>query len=451
MTASFNARDGAVTALLSVQEQGGYSNIVLEELLKGQTVNAADRAYMTRLVYGVTERRLTIDYCLNKLSSMPVIKMDATIREILRIGVYQLLFMDKTPDFASVHESVELARRRGYARLTGYVNAVLRAVQREGESLLSALPSNDKGLELRTSCPRGWIRYWREAYGEVITNGILSTINEAPPSYIRVNTFVTTKQDLVDELEKHGCTCVPVDGLPHALCVTGLSLSSLSDLPPSVRRGFYFQDAASQWCCAALQAQPGERIADVCASPGGKSFTVAQYMNGQGSIEASDIYPHKCDVIANRSKELGISCVQTACRDASQTPPEEKREQFDRVICDVPCSGLGVIRRKPEIRYKSTDGFDELPALQYRILSQAAALVRPGGVLQYSTCTLRPEENEKVVEAFLQEHPQFVPRILPIPLCFERMGDEPQHMITLFPHIHHSDGFFIAGFTRLDS
>ncbi len=166
MMGAHNVRLAAVNALLAIQQEGGYSNIVLDELLRRPTLSPNDRAYVTRLVYGVTERRLTIDYCLNKLSTVPVIKMDATVREVLRIGVYQLLFMDNTPDFVAIHESVELIRTKGKSRLSGYVNGVLRSVQREGCALLEALPHTDKGEEIRTSCPRGWIRYWRQAYGE---------------------------------------------------------------------------------------------------------------------------------------------------------------------------------------------------------------------------------------------------------------------------------------------
>ena len=441
-----DARCAAVTALLRVQEQGGYSNLVLEELLTQTELGDADRGLASRLLYGVTERRLTLDYLLNKTASTPVKKMQPTVREILRVGVYQLVYMDKIPAFSAINEAVEQTRQFGCARLSGFVNGVLRQVERQWADLLAALPDSDKGLESRYSLPRAWIRHWREAYGEETLAGLLSALNQPPPVYIRVNTCATTVPVLIRQLEAVGITCVPVAGLPEALCVS--PASALRRLPENIATHFYIQDIASQWCCAALAAQPGERIADVCAAPGGKTMTVAQYMRNTGEICAGDIHDHKCRALTDRVKRFGFTSIRVRQWDASQPPEKALLAGFDRVVCDVPCSGMGVIRRKPEIRYKQPEEFAELPALQLEILTQAAKLVRPGGVLQYSTCTLRPEENERVTEAFLYQHPGFSPRQLPIAPCFEAAGLPVSHQLMLLPHIHGSDGFFIAGFHR---
>lgn len=440
-----NPRQAAVTALLRIQEQGGYSNIVLEELLEQTKVSPADRALTARLLYGVTERRLTLDFLLNRCSDTPVIKMQAPVRELLRVGTYQLVFTD-IPSFAAINESVELARRLGFARLTGYVNGVLRRVAAEAGDLLATLPTTDKGLELRYSCPRQWIRHWRDAYGEDVVQGMLPQLNDAPPSYIRVNTSLTTPAAFLTVLEQAGISAKPVEGLPAALLVE--SPGGLRTLPEEFQNHYYFQDLASQWCCQALGAQPGERVADVCAAPGGKTMTVAQTMENSGLVLAGDIYPNKCDTIRRRAQRYGLTCIEAVQRDASTPPPAEWLGTFDRVLCDAPCSGLGVIRRKPEIRYKSVDEFADLPDLQLRILTQAAALVRPGGVLQYSTCTLRPEENEQVVAAFLEANSAFAPRLLPLDGLFAATGEKPSHMLTMFPHIHGTDGFFVAGFQK---
>ncbi len=446
MTVQTDARRAAVTALLRIQEQGGYSNILLEELLEHQAVPPSERGMTSRLVYGVTERRLTIDYLLNKLSSTPVKQMQPAVREILRVGVYQLLFTDGVPAFAAINESVSLTRTFGCGRLSGFVNGVLRGVQREANRLLSELPDTDKGLEIRYSCPRAHIRAWRQAYGEECMRGLLESINEAPPAYIRVNTCRTTAEALSATLEQHGVACTAVDGLPNAFCVS--SGQALRCLPDEMKSHFYFQDAASQWCCYALGAQPNERIADVCAAPGGKSLTVAQIMQNRGVIVSTDLYEQKCATIRRRAAEYGLTCITATQRDASLAPMDEQIGQFDRVICDAPCSGMGVMRRKPEIRYKDSADFAELPSLQLRILSQAAKLVRDGGVLQYSTCTLRPEENEQVAQAFLEQHPEFSPKRLPLDGCFAKAGEPASHQITLFPHIHGTDGFFIAAFVK---
>lgn len=441
-----NARSAVVRALLTIQEDGGYSNIVLDELLEHAALSASDRALAARLLYGVTERRLTLDYLLNKTASTPVKKMQPVVREILRVGAYQLVFMDKMPSFAAISEAVGQTRQFGCARLSSFVNGVLRQVERECENLLSALPTTDKGLELRHSVPREWIRIWRDAYGTPALQGLLGALDGAPPAYIRVNTCSTTTEAFCASLRDLGITYTPIDGLPDGLLVS--PASALHTLPSAMAEHFYFQDVASQWCCKALDAHPGERIADLCAAPGGKTMTVAQYMDNKGQILAGDIHRHKCDAMTKRVQKFGFQCVSIQQWDAAAEPDASRLQTFDRVVCDVPCSGLGVIRRKPEIRYKRAEDFADLPALQLQILQQGSKLVRPGGVLQYSTCTLRPEENQAVAQAFLEKNPDFAPRILPIAPCFEAAGLPMSHEITLFPHIHGSDGFYIAGFTK---
>lgn len=440
------ARDAAVAALLKIQEHGGYSNIVLDDMLEHTAMADADRAFAARLLYGVTERRLTLDYLLNKISSTPVKQMDAAVREILRIGAYQLVYMDKIPSFAAINEAVAQTRTFGCGRLSGFVNGVLRQLHRQYTDLLAALPPTDKGLEIRYSVPRAWIRVWRVAYGEECLQGVLKSVNEAPPAYIRVNTGVTTTDDFCRGLDWAEIGYRRISELPDAICVD--SGAALHNLPANMAMHYYFQDIASQWCCLALDAQPGEKIADVCAAPGGKTMTVAQYMQNQGAIVAGDLHDHKCRAMAERVKQYGLDCISVWQRDASQPPADEEIGAYDRVICDAPCSGLGVIRRKPEIRYKHPDDFSDLPALQLQILQQASRMVRPGGVLQYSTCTLRPEENEAVAEAFLAANPNFEPRVLPLDACFRQSGLPRSYQITLFPHIHGSDGFYIAAFTK---
>lgn len=437
-----SARQAAVQALLQIEQAGGYSNIVLEERLSHTALSAADRGLLTRLVYGVVERRLTLDYCLNRVSSVPVKQMEPAVREILRVGAYQLLYMTRIPAYAVVSEAAEQAP----PRLRGFVNGVLRGVQRQGAALIEALPDTDKGLEQRYSCPRVWIRCWRDAYGEVMTHRLLAMLNEAPPAYIRICTQKITPAAFTARLDQAGIAYTAIPGLPAALQLD--SSQALLSLPEETQEFYYFQDAASQWSCRALGARPGEQVADVCAAPGGKTFTVAQDMQNTGRIVAGDIYPQKCGTLRRRAAALGLSSVEVVQRDAAADPPAEWLARFDRVLCDAPCSGLGVIRRKPEIRYKQPEDFVGLPALQLQILRQAAKLVRPGGILQYSTCTLRPEENEQVAAAFLAAEAGFAPRPLPLPECFAAADLPLSHQITLLPPVHGTDGFYIAGFVK---
>lgn len=440
-----NPRMAVVQALSSLHREKRYSNIVLDELIKTASFSAPDRALVSRLFYGVIERRLTIDYVLQQASRIPLSKLHPLVLETLRVAVYQLLYMDKIPAAAAVNEAVSGIRKFKQGNASGFVNGVLRGILRRKDNLFDGLPTGDDGLSIRHSCPKPFLAFWREAYGESTMLALLDAMNTTPPSYVRVNTLRTTDQAFEEMLQNNGIGYEKYDDIPHCFALNGVYLGN--KLETADKNCYYYQDKASQYACLALGAQPGESIIDVCAAPGGKSFTVAQDMQNRGRLVSCDIYQNKCDTMKRRADELGITLIQTAVRDAQQADAASKGA-FDRVVCDVPCSGLGVIRRKPEIRYKSLSEFEGLPALQYAILESSAALVKDGGVLQYSTCTLNPAENEAVVDRFLAEHPEFSPRILPLHSCFKAVGHEPSHCITLFPHIHHTDGFFIAGFEK---
>lgn len=435
----------AVDALLQVHQSGGYSPVVLDTLLQRETLSPADRALLSRLVYGVVEREITLDHLLARCSSMKLSRLHPVVREILRVGAYQILFLEKVPDAAAVNEAVKIAKTKRQGQAAGYINAVLRSLSRRKEELWASLPAGDEGLCLRESCPQPLWELWREAYGEETARALVEHLNDVPPQTLRVNTLKTTLPAFAKALDQARISFEIHPVLPDCVSLpAGTEWKKLAFLGEKC----YYQDSASQFCVAALAPQPGDRVADVCAAPGGKSFTAAQWMEDRGRILCGDLYPEKCETMARRAADLGITCLRTAARDASAPCPEPLRGAFDKVLCDVPCSGFGVIRRKPEIRYKPLDSLQELPALQYRILEQAARMVRPGGSLQYSTCTLRPEENEQVAARFLREHPAFSPRLLPLTTCFKKLSVAPSHEITLLPHIHGTDGFYIAGFIR---
>lgn len=440
------ARQAALDALLKMDRDQGYSNIILDNLLNSAGLPEAEQAFCSRLVYGTVERRLTLDHILDKCSTVAIKRMHPTVLEILRLGAYQLMFMEKIPPSAAVNESVKLAKANRQGSASGFVNGVLRGIQRRQASLMEALPNDVDGQAIRFSCPSSLIRLWRDAYGDETAFRLLEGINDVPDAYIRVNTLAVTASTFEALLTQADIPFRTHPELPACIAVKAPSL--LKTLAHTRKNWYYHQDTASQYACMALSPRPGERIADVCAAPGGKSFTCAQWMENRGELLCCDVYASKCDEMDRRAQELGISMIRTAVRDASAPCPGPLKEQFDRVICDVPCSGLGVIRRKPEIRYKPLDTFRELPELQYAILQHSAEMVRQGGILQYSTCTLNPAENEQIAERFLREHREFMPRVLPLESCFAAAGCEPSHYITLFPHLHHTDGFFIAGFCK---
>ena len=441
-----NVRIAVVQALAELHRRQGYSNIMLDRLLRTATFAVADRALASRLFYGVIERRLTLDYLLSKSSSMPLKKMHPVVRETLRVALYQLLFMDKVPAAAAVNEAVNGVQKLGQGKATGFVNGVLRGIVRRLDTIWDVLPDGDEGLSIRYSCPTVLISLWRQAYGDEMARRLVESLDEVPEAFLRVNTLRTDDATLAARLSEAGAEYRICEDLPHCFCLkNGYFLNKLAT---DEKNWYYYQDKASQWACYALGAQPGESVADVCAAPGGKSFTVVQAMHNRGRVLACDLYPAKCETMERRAAELGVEILQTAPRDASAPCPAALRGKFDRVLCDVPCSGLGVIRRKPEIRYKDPAEFAELPELQYRILERSAELVKEGGVLQYSTCTLNPAENEEVVARFLAEHPEFSPRVLPLDVCFAAAGLNPSHTITLFPPVHGTDGFFVAGFCK---
>lgn len=439
------ARAAAVRVLAAVRREGSYSNIALDNLLERTLLSPVDAALATRLVYGVLERQLTLDWCLAACSTRPLKKLHPLVADSLRVAAYQLLYMERIPAAAAVNEAVNLVKRRQpYA--AGYTNGVLRTLIRRREEMFAALPSGDEGVAVRYSCPEPLISFWRAAYGDAILQELLDSLNESPPTYLRVNTLQTDVATFREMLEREEVAYRLNDALPA--CVEVSTSAGLKRLAKSVQNWYYHQDMASQYACAALAVQPGDRVADVCAAPGGKSLTLAQEMHDRGEILSGDVYPAKCDALAARAVRLGATIVRTVCRDASQPPSDALCGAFDRVLCDVPCSGLGVIRRKPEIRYKDPASFSTLPSLQYRILEQSAKLVRAGGVLQYSTCTLNPAENRAVAERFLAEHPEFSPR--PLVGLPSSVLDEPAWCRTLFPFAHRTDGFFLAGFVKTE-
>ncbi len=434
-----SARDLAVTALMRWEREQTYSNVMLDALLQTAKLSPAEAAFTTQLVYGVMERMLTIDWLLEKNSRQPLKKCHPTVRAVLRVAVYQLVYLDKIPSSAAVNEAVKQVKAMKQPYAAGFVNGLLRAVGETASRLMASLPQDLKGHSLRYSIPLPLLQAWDRAYGRETAVALAKASDEDAPTVVRVNTLKVTVEAFCEQLDRASIAYRAIDGLPAALIIEDAAalraITALNDR-------YYVQDAASQWAVQALDAQPHDAVLDMCAAPGGKSFTAAMSMTGQGRIVSCDLYEEKVHTMSARAKRYGIDCMQALCRDASMPLPAEWEGRFDRVICDVPCSGYGVIRRRPEIRYKSPTSFAELPKLQYTILCEAAKAVKEGGVLQYSTCTLRPEENEEVAARFLREHPSFAPRPLSIAPAAQA------HELTMMPHLHQTDGFYVASFRK---
>ena len=429
-----SARDTALQVLIACRRNGAWMDAALKQQLSRDRPDRRDAALATRLCAAVTQNRMLLDewithYLKGKLSDLQPIVLD-----ILRLAVCQLRFFDKLPANAVVNEAVEQAKRLANPRAAGLVNGLLRAMVRDPSRL--TLPED---LPTRYSHPAPLVELLWENVGEEKLEALLASHNEAPPACIQTNLLKTDTPALLAALEAEGLTAEPHPWLPDCLLLNGGVEQSAA-----FREGlFWVQDAAARLAVTALDPRPGERVLDCCAAPGGKSFAAAVSMGNEGSLTACDIHPHKTKLIEAGAERLGIGCLTALEKDAS-VPDPAWRERFDKIIADVPCSGLGVIRKKPDIRYKDLAPLEGLPAVQRRILDAQTAHLKPGGVLVYSTCTVLKRENEAVVEAFLKDHSEFSL----IPFTLPGLGKIESGMKTLLPCEEGTDGFFIAKLTK---
>lgn len=420
------AREAALRALLSCRKDGAWSDGALKQLLRG--VDSREAALASRLCYGVLQNRMLLMHWMRPFVRG---KLQPAVEEILLLALYQLTFFDKIPPSAAVNEAVEQAKRFANPAAARVVNGILRSFLRAGEP---ALPQE---LSLRYSHPHELTALLQEQFGDK-TEALLRAHNEAPPTTLQVNTLRATTEQIEQALDEVGAEAARHPWLPDCLTVSGAG--NLQTLP-CFRDGLcYVQDAAAQMAVRAAQLRPEMRVLDCCAAPGGKSFAAAVAMRGTGHILSCDLHPHKLKLIENGAKRLGIQIITARLQDASQTV-DSWENAFDAVLCDVPCSGLGVIRKKPDIRYKNLREIEKLPQLQSAILETQARYVRQGGILIYSTCTILRRENEAVVEEFLRNHPEFS---LEVVACPPHSGIDNAAMLTFLPCDHGTDGFFIA-------
>lgn len=437
-------RTAAFQILLKIEQDGAYSNLALNHVIREQKLSGVDSAFVSALVYGVLERQITLDYIIKQYSKIPLRKIETKVKLILRMGIYQLLFMDKVPGSAAVNESVNLAKRQRLHQSAGFINGILRGITR-ADPPYTLPPKEDKlsYCSIRYSVPPALCSLWMNAYGEENTRQLLESLSGRPRLYIRVNTLKTDKAALRASLEAEGVVCEDVPALPNALSLS--ETGSLQRLAAYRKGWFHVQDLSSQLCVAFLSPQPYSVMLDICAAPGGKTFTAAQYMKNTGKIYACDLFDHKLRLIRSGAQRLGITSVLTNKRDGALGMP---LPTADSILCDVPCSGLGILSRKPEIRSKSDLLPADLPALQYRILCHSANNLAPGGTLVYSTCTLHPAENGENIRRFLQEHPDFCGKPLSLPGGVTRAVAEEDYEITLMPHTAGCDGFYAARLCR---
>lgn len=418
----------AYKILLKIERDKAYSNIAVDAVLKNNDVVSAP--FVCQLVYGVIERKITLDYILSQFLTQPLKKLNPQVLTILRMGVYQIKFMDKVPDSAAVNESVKLVKKIKCAFASGLVNSVLRKTSTN----VIKYPETDDvtyNLSIKYSCPIELVKHYANDYGIEDTEEFLKDSLGNTPVVLRVNTLKATTDELIKLLLNDNISAIKCDDIENALILT--DGGAVFKTKAYIDGLFHVQDKASQICISKLDPKPNEIVFDMCASPGGKSFTIAEKMENKGKIYSFDLYEHRVKLISDGAKRLGINIINANVGDASLF--NDSLQKADKILCDVPCSGLGVIRRKPEIRYKDLDFVDNLCELQYNILNCSAKYLKQNGILVYSTCSLNKKENEDVCDKFLAENNDF---------------KKAEDYITMWPHKNGTDGFFIAKFKKVN-
>lgn len=436
-----SARETALRVLVSCRAGGAWADAALRAQLGRDGLSGPEAALCSRIVYGVTQNRLLLDFYLTAYCSQKPDHLQPPLLDILRIGAYQILFLDKVPHSAAVNTSVELAKTAGRGQAAGLVNAVLRKIAQNKDSL-PPIPEREDAqyLSIRYSHPKWLVKRLLEILGREETERFLAAGNSQPPAAAQVNPLRGTAAELREALAAEGVSAEYHPWLPDCLLLSGTGDLERLD---AFRKGmFYIQDPAARLAVMAMDVKPGDRVLDVCAAPGGKSFAAAIAMGDRGCVLACDLHEKKLKRIRDGAARLGLTCLETAAADGRNCP-SDWAGQFDAVLVDAPCSGLGIIRKKPDVRYKRADDLFSLPVVQHDILDSASACVRPGGVLVYSTCTVLPEENGQTADAFLVEHPEFSRESFDLPSLGRVPGE-----ITLWPQRHGTDGFYICRFRR---
>ncbi len=449
MTSGINTRELILEILLEIEQEGQHSHIAIRNALsKYQFLPKQERAFITRVCEGTLEYRILIDYIIDSFSKITVDKMKPAIREILRSAVYQLKFMDSVPDSAVCNEAVKLAQRKGFYNLKPFVNGVLRTAARQMGEL--AYPSREtdliRHLSVKYSMPENLVIRWLKEYGEETTECMLKDFLTEKPLTVRCRTYRTSQEEIIQSLTDQGVEVKPAPYLPYACTISGFN--HILSLDAFIQGKIQVQDVSSMFVAEAADPKKGDYVIDLCAAPGGKSLHIGDKMEGYGTVDARDISQAKVDLIEENIRRTGSINVQTKVQDATVFDLDSEFKA-DIVIADVPCSGYGVIGKKPEIKYRMTpQKQEELVILQRTILNRAAEYVKPRGTLIFSTCTIAKEENEENMLWFLNNYPFRLESL--DPYLPEELHSETTALgyLQFLPGIHKTDGFFIAKFRR---
>lgn len=438
-----NPRRAAADILFKIYKIGAYLNEELNIMRRSSSLSGTDMRFVTELTSGVIKYKLRLDYIIGKNSTVKVRKIAPYILAILECAVYQMLFMDRVPASAAVNEGVKLTKTKNLSRSSGFVNGVLRSIAGSCETI--DYPQNKaEYLSIYYSYPVWIVEHWIEEFGTERTEALLKAFEEKADIMLRCNRLRTDVQKLTDSLNNDGCTAraFSKDGFRTEYLVECSQINNIAGLD-SFRKGwFYVQDFAATLTVEALDPKPGMTVMDMCAAPGGKTTHIAEKMDNKGKIFAFDIHSHKIDTINENAARLGIDIIHAQCGNSAEYDSRYEGVA-DRVLVDAPCSGMGVLRRKPDIKYsRRPEDLEQLAETGYAILENASKYVKDGGVLVYSTCTIEQIENEGVTERFLENHPEF--QKVTLDIC-DRENDGS---ITLYPDTDGCDGFYICKMQR---
>lgn len=437
-----NVRDASLSILLAVDKNQAYSNLLLHQTIEKYNIEPKDRALLTEITYGTLQHKYTLDYYLKPFLRG---KVDLWVRWLLRLSVYQIEYLSKIPDHAIVHEAVEIAKRRGHKGIASMVNGVLRSILREGVPSTKEIQNPIERMAIETSHPQWLVEHFVESYGMQQTMEMLRENNVPPNQSVRVNELKCTVEEAMILIKNEGLEVVRSEVIPECLYVVG----GVASRTKAFEQGYItIQDESSMVPVNVLNPKCGWTVLDMCSAPGGKTTHIAEKMKNNGKIIATDIHSHKLQLIESLSERLGISIIETFLLDGRKAHEAFEEESFDGILVDAPCSGLGVLRRKPDIKYtKHKEDFEKLHDIQIQLLNNAARLLKKGGRLVYSTCTVNVEENEHTVKQFLDEHPEM--KLEPIQNLSPKLIEKQQNgMLQIFPQDFHSDGFFIASFVK---
>lgn len=441
-----NPRYAALELLIKVDKQKAYSNLLVNDVIAGHHLSGKDAGLFTEIVYGTLSRQLTLDFYLEPFLQKAK-KVDSWVRQLLRLSVYQMVYLDRVPDYSILHDAVEIAKQKGNAGIGKFVNGVLRSVQRQGVPSFDTIADNHERLSVELSLPVWLVAYFTELLGEETTRSMGLSLLVPSSASARVDTTRLTVSEALSQLEDEGIICQksslsPVGIIAEKGHLAGSRLFAAGALT--------IQDESSMLVAPAMQLEPHHQVLDACAAPGGKTTHIATYLDAAqgGLVTALDIHEHKVALIEENARRLHVADRVRALRlDARHAAEQFADASFDRILVDAPCSGLGLLRRKPDLRYnKKPEDFMNLQRIQLEILDSVSTKVKLWGIITYSTCTMTREENDEVVSKFIETHPNF--DVITVDAGAAAAGSLDGKLLKIYPHHYHSDGFFISCLRR---